>query len=320
MTVLPTRRPSATTAPAYPSSASPSVADRLLTMLAPASWGTTYVVTATLLPPDRPMLAAALRALPAGLLVLALVRRLPPAPVWWWRFLVLGVVNFAAFFPLLFFAAYRLPGGVAATMSAAQPLMVAGLAWLVLSTRTPARQLVAAVVGVAGVALLTLTAAARLDPVAVVAMLAAVGLISLGIVLGKRWGSPGSPLMSTGWQMTLGGLVLAPFTVAFEGLPDSLSLANIAGYGYLATIGGALSYLLWFRGIERLSPTSVSLSTLVNPLTATLAGLLILGQTLTAPQVVGLAVALGALVIGQTVGRSGGRLGNRGRGGGRRFL
>src|SRR5918998_3633263 len=85
-----------------------SMRDRLLTMLAPASWGTTYVVTATLLPPDRPLLAALLRALPAGLLVLLVVRRMPPAPIWWWRFLALGIVNFTAFFPLLFYAAYRL--------------------------------------------------------------------------------------------------------------------------------------------------------------------------------------------------------------------
>jgi probable blue pigment (indigoidine) exporter len=280
-----------------------SMRDRLLTMLAPASWGTTYVITATLLPPDRPLLAALLRALPAGLLVLLVVRRMPPAPIWWLRFTVLGVVNFAAFFPLLFYAAYRLPGGVAATLGTAQPLMVAGLAWLALRTRTPARQLLAALAGVAGVALMTLTAQARIDALAVVAMLTGVALMALGIVLAKRWGSPGHPLVSTAWQMTLGGLMLAPLTLAVEGLPAGLTTANVLGYTYLATIGGAIAYVLWFRGIARLSPTTVSLLTLSNPLTATLAGLVVLGQTLTPPQVAGLAVALGALVAGQKLSR-----------------
>jgi probable blue pigment (indigoidine) exporter len=280
-----------------------SVRDRLVTMLAPVSWGTTYVVTATLLPPDRPLLAALLRALPAGLLVLLFVRRLPPSPVWWWRFLVLGVVNFAAFFPLLFYAAYRLPGGVAATLGTVQPLMVAGLAWLALRTRTPLPQLLAALAGVAGVALMTLTAQARLDPLAVVAMLVGVGLMALGIILVKKWGSPGHPLMSTAWQMTLGGLVLVPMTLLGEGLPAAVSVANAAGYTYLATFGGALAYILWFRGIGRLSPATVSLLTLSNPLTATLAGLVVLGQTLTSPQVAGLAVALAALVAGQALSR-----------------
>jgi probable blue pigment (indigoidine) exporter len=277
--------------------------DRLLTMLAPVSWGTTYVVTATLLPPDRPLLAAVLRALPAGLLVLLFVRQLPPSPVWWWRFLVLGVVNFAAFFPLLFYAAYRLPGGVAATLGAVQPLMVAGLAWLVLRTRTTVPQLIAALAGVGGVALMTFTAQARLDVVAVAAMLAGVGLMALGIVLAKRWGSPGHPLMATAWQMTLGGVVLVPLALAGEGLPATVTAANVTGYAYLATFGGALAYVLWFRGIERLSPATVSLLTLSNPLTATLAGLVVLGQTLTEAQVAGLAIALAALVAGQVLGR-----------------
>src|SRR4051794_2612416 len=79
--------------------------DLALTAVAPMSWGTTYVVTTSLLPPDRPMLAATLRALPAGLALLAFTRRLPQG-IWWWRALVLGVLNFGAFFPLLFFAAY----------------------------------------------------------------------------------------------------------------------------------------------------------------------------------------------------------------------
>ena len=45
-----------------------------ITALAPLSWGTTYLVTSELLPPGRPLLAAVLRALPAGLLLLALTR------------------------------------------------------------------------------------------------------------------------------------------------------------------------------------------------------------------------------------------------------
>jgi probable blue pigment (indigoidine) exporter len=277
--------------------------DRLWTVLAPISWGTTYVVTATLLPPDRPLLAALLRALPAGLMVLLVVRRLPPSPVWWWRFLALGLVNFAAFFPLLFYAAYRLPGGVAATLGTVQPLVVAGLAWMVLRTRTPVPQLLAALAGVGGVALMTLTAQARPDVLAVLAMLVGVALMALGIVLGKRWGSPGDPLLSAAWQMTLGGLVLAPLTLAVEGLPAILTGAEVAGYTYLATVGGAFAYVLWFRGIERLSPTTVSLLTLSNPLTATLAGLVVLDQTLTPTQLAGLGIALGALVAGQTLTR-----------------
>ena len=73
------------------------------------AWGTTYLVTTEMLPPGRPLTAAVLRALPAGLLLLAVTRTLPPGS-WWWRSAILGTLNIGAFFAFLFIAAYRLPG------------------------------------------------------------------------------------------------------------------------------------------------------------------------------------------------------------------
>ena len=89
--------------------------DLLLTSAAPAIWGSTYVVTTLMLPPGipRPWL---LRALPAGLLLLLFVRQLPQG-VWWPRVFLLGALNFSVFWAMLFVAAYRLPGGVAATLA-----------------------------------------------------------------------------------------------------------------------------------------------------------------------------------------------------------
>src|SRR5690606_34363117 len=84
------------------------------TALAPVAWGSTYLVTTELLPPDHPAFAAVTRALPAGLLALAIARQMPRG-IWWWRCLVIGALNIGIFFPLLFVAAERLPGGVAAT-------------------------------------------------------------------------------------------------------------------------------------------------------------------------------------------------------------
>ncbi|QXJ24041.1 EamA family transporter [Actinomadura graeca] len=276
--------------------------DLALAALAPASWGTTYVVTTTLLPADRPLLAATMRALPAGLVLLAVNRRLPKGH-WWWKSAVLGMLNFGAFFPLIFFAAYRLPGGVAATIGSVQPLLVAMGSLLVLRARPARAVLYAAFVGTGGVALLTLSAEARLDPLGIAAMLTATSLMAVAIVLAKKWAPPESPLVMTGWQLTVGGLALAPFTLAFEGVPSSVTGENLAGFAYLGIVGTAAAYALWFRGIERLAPTSVSLLGLTNPMVATIAGLAILGQTLTGLQILGFTIALGALVAGQALNR-----------------
>ncbi len=272
----------------------------LVTALAPIVWGTTYLVTTELLPPDRPLLATVLRALPAGLLLVVLGRRLPHG-MWWWRALVLGALNIGVFFALLFVAAYRLPGGVAAIIIALQPLLVAGLATRLLSERLTLRTTIAGAAGVAGVSLLVLRADAQLDGLGVAAALGAAIVMATGVVLSKRWPPPAPLLATTGWQLVAGGLVVLPVALLVEGPPPmAWSTASLAGYGYLTIIGAALTYPLWFRGIRALSPTDVTFLGLLSPLVATALGWLVLDQELGATQALGGLIVLAAIAVAQT--------------------
>lgn len=272
----------------------------LLTAVGPATWGTTYVVTTQFLPPDRPLLAATVRALPVGLLMVLAGRTLPRGG-WWWKAAVLGALNIGVFFALLFVAAYRLPGGVAATLGAVQPLVVAGLAVPLLGQRLQARTVVIGIVGVVGVALLVLRATAVLDALGVAAGIVATVAMAGGVVLTKRWGRPVSLVTFTGWNLAAGGLLLAPLTVLVEGLPASVTPTNAWGFTYLALVNTALAYAVWLRGLERLPATNVSFLALTSPVVATVAGWLALGQSLTGWQLVGLVLALGSLVAAQGV-------------------
>src|SRR5690606_2074355 len=139
-----------------------------LTAIAPAVWGTTYIVTTHLLPVGHPFFAAMMRALPAGLIAIALARQLPRGS-WWWRSLILGVLNMGAFFPLLFIAAQHLPGGVAATLGATQPMVIAFLAVVILRERLSRWRLLWGGVGLLGVGLVVLGPDAGLDLVGVLA-------------------------------------------------------------------------------------------------------------------------------------------------------
>lgn len=136
--------------------------DILLTALAPVIWGSTYIVTTQLLPPGYPVTAAAIRALPAGLVLLVALRKFPKG-IWIGRSLVLGALNFTIFQSRLFVAAYRLPGGVAATAGAVQPLIVVFVAAALLGQRVLPLSVVATLGGVIGVALLVLRSDAQLD-------------------------------------------------------------------------------------------------------------------------------------------------------------
>lgn len=278
--------------------------DVLLTASAPAIWGSTYLVTTEALPEGYPLTLAVLRALPAGLLLLVFVRRLPPL-AWAGRLLILGALNFAGFWALLFVAAYRLPGGVAATLGAVQPLVVILLARLLLGTPVRAGAVAAALAAVAGVALLVLGPEARLDSLGLAAGLGAAAAMAAGTVLSRKWQPPVSPLVFTAWQLTAGGSLLVPMALVAEPALPQLTPLNVVGITWLALAGAAVSYALWFRGIARLEPGAVSLLGVMSPLTAVVLGWVWLGQMLTPVQGIGAAIALGSAWLGQTASRSG---------------
>ncbi|MGS1110061.1 EamA family transporter [Achromobacter anxifer] len=276
--------------------------DLLLTALAPAIWGSTYVVTTLMLPQDYPLTVAMLRALPAGLLLLLAVRQLPQG-IWWLRAFILGALNFSVFWALLFVAAYRLPGGVAATLGAIQPLVVILLARSLLGTPVRGLSVLAALGGLGGVALLVLTPKAALDPVGIAAGLVSAASMALGTVLSRRWQPPVSALTFTSWQLTAGGILLAPLALAAEPALPPLSALNVAGIAYLGLIGAALTYVLWFRGVARLEPAVVSSLGFLSPITAVLLGWSILGQQLSAAQIAGMAIVVASVWLSQRAQR-----------------
>ncbi|GAA4294130.1 EamA family transporter [Streptomyces venetus] len=275
-----------------------------LTALAPISWGTTYALTTEFLPADRPLFTGLMRALPAGLLLLAVARVLPRG-AWWWKAAVLGALNIGAFFPLLFLSAYRLPGGMAAVVGSAGPLFVAGLSALLLGQRPTRRTLLTGAVAAFGVSLVVLRAAGALDALGVLAAVAATASMSTGTVLTQRWGRPEGvgPLALTGWQLTAGGLLIAPLALLVEGAPPALDARAAGGYLYLAVANTAVAYWLWFRGIGRLTATQVTFLGPLSPLTAAVVGWAALDQALTPVQLVGMGLTFGATVAGQFVTR-----------------
>ncbi|GAA0690901.1 DMT family transporter [Streptomyces cellulosae] len=271
-----------------------------LTALAPVSWGTTYVVTTELLPPERPLFTALVRALPAGLLLLVFDRVLPRG-AWWWKAGVLGALNIGAFFPLLFLAAYRLPGGLAAVVGSVGPLLVLGLSALLLGRRPALRDVLAGTVAALGVSMVVLRAAGALDALGVAAAFASTASMAAGTVLTQKWGRPEGvgPLALTGWQLTAGGLLIAPLAFLVEGAPPALDAGAAGGYAYLVLVNTALAYVLWFRGIGRLTATQATLLGPLSPLTAAVLGWALLDESLTALQLAGMTLAFGATVAGQ---------------------
>ncbi|WP_114011001.1 EamA family transporter [Cohaesibacter intestini] len=276
--------------------------DIFLTALAPAIWGSTYLVTTEMLPDGYPITVAALRALPAGLLLIAITRSLPPRH-WLGRTFLLGSFNFSLFWVLLFVAAYRLPGGVAATLGALQAMIVIFMARGWLGTPIRSSAVAAAATGVFGVALLLIGPDASLDPIGVAAGIGGAASMAAGTVLSRKWLPPVSALSFTAWQLTAGGLILMPLALVFEPALPPLTTLNLAGFVWLGLIGAALTYAIWFRGVARIEPGAVSMLGMMSPLTAVLLGWGLLGQSLSPMQIAGAVIIIGSVWAGQRANR-----------------
>ena len=265
----------------------------LATALAPLIWGSTYLVTTEFLPPNRPLTAALIRCLPAGLLLLLWTREWPRRAVVP-RLVTIGVLNIAFFQIMLFVSAYRLPGGLAAILNSTQTLLVLALMTLA-GLRPPKAAWLAALFGVAGIVLLVASPQSRYDPIGIAAALAGALAMATGIFLTKRWQLQLSVLALTGWQLTIGGLCLLPLALALEPSLPVLTARNLGGYAYLCLCGTLLAYVLFFRGIRQLSPATVSSLGLLSPVCAFALGWIFLDQRLGLRAFIGFALVLASI-------------------------
>ncbi|MGI5487832.1 EamA family transporter [Microtetraspora malaysiensis] len=269
-----------------------------LTAVAPVAWGTNYFVTHEFLPADRPLYGAALRALPAGLVLLAL-RRQRPHGAWWWRSAVLGLLNMSVFFVLVYAASQLLPTSVASTIMAVSPLTMMLIAWPLVSERPRTAHLAGAAVGLGGVCLMLLTGVEGVSFPGVLASAVAMLVSSFGHILAKRWSAGADVLASTAWQLTAGGLFLLPVAAAVEGPPPALSMPTLLAFGYVALVATALAFAAWFTGLRHLPAGTVGLIGLLNPVTGVLLGTAVAGEVLTVQQLCGLVLVLAGVVLGQ---------------------
>lgn len=264
----------------------------LIAVLAPIFWGSTYSAVALFLADLSPYWMAVWRALPAGLLMLLISRRGLPLSVP--RMLAVSFFNIAAFFLLLFVAAYRLPGAVAGTLGATLPLVLMLLQWLTEGKRPQLKMLMLALLGLAGVGLL-LNPSTDIDWVGAGAMLAATVFVAQSTLWMKRWEAK-DIFGLTAWQLVIGGVMLIPFAWLLAGPPQAISLHAVPGLIWVIVLNTAVGYWAYIRSITVLGPNRQSIIMFLNPLTAVTLGVLWVNETLQPMQWVGIGLILASLI------------------------
>ena len=270
--------------------------DLLSLVLLGVLWGASFLFIRVAVPVFGPFPLVEARVALAALALLlygVAAGRLPKLRAHWRRFLVLGLVNSAVPFSLIAFAEIELTASLAAILNSTTVLFTAVVAAWTGEALTSGK-LFGVVLGVVGVAVLVgwdpveLTAAVLLS---VGAMLLASLSYAIGATYAKRAFAALPPTtMAVGQQSGAAAILLVPAAVSLpeQRIPLAAGLAVLG----LALLSTAVAYLLYFRLIENVGPTSTVTVTFLVPVFGLLFGVVLLDEPFGAGTLLGLAIIL----------------------------
>ncbi len=274
-------------------------------ILSSAFGGTAIVATRYLAGAMDPILIGALR-FGGGFSVLLLVTLIQPRP-WparsdWGGVAGLGLLFFGLF-PVLFNAAliYTTAARGALALSTLPLLTMSAAALLGIEPIT-LRRIAGVVVAMSGVAL-ALTNGLRDAPSGAwrgdLIMVAAAACMALYNVWSRPYVARATALTFAAAGMGVGAGALAVVVLANDSAEALLHLEPSQWWAisYLALVGGALVFYLWAFGLGRTSPTLVAVAVAVNPVTAAVIAVPVLGEKLSGSLVFGLIAVVSGISI-----------------------
>jgi drug/metabolite transporter (DMT)-like permease len=279
--------------------------DWLLLVALSVLWGMSYLFIAVANTEVPPFTLALARVGLAALALVPLVRlaglHLPATAAGWWPFVALGLVSNAIPFTLMIHGQLRIASGVAAVLNATTPLFTLVVARIFAGDALTANKLAGILIGVAGVAVLVGPEALGANASSVIGMLCVLGgSLSYAVsALCMRRLRDIPPLVSSAAQLVCSSAMLLPLAGVAERfwllpLPGAPAILAVLG---LALVSTALAYIVFFRIVASAGPSNVMLVTLLIPVTATILGVLLLGEALTLHQVAGALVIASGLVV-----------------------
>ncbi|WP_422029400.1 DMT family transporter [Roseovarius sp.] len=281
-------------------------------------WGGSFFLAEIALR-DVPPLTITLHRVAWALPVLFLVIRLrgiaiPRSPRTWGAYLVMGALNNAIPFSLIFWGQTRIDSGLASILNGTTAVFAAVVAGLLLADEPLSpRKITGALFGLAGVAaIMGPGALSGLDPanLAQLAILGAALSYAFASVWGRAMLSGTPPEMNALGMLTGSTLLMLPLVLLTDGAP-TLALPGAAWAALLAlsTLSTALAYLLYFGILARAGAANLMLVTLMIPPVAVALGAGVLGERLSPGAITGFALIAVGLVV--TDGRVMSRLGQR---------
>ncbi|PZU93031.1 MAG: EamA family transporter [Pseudanabaena sp.] len=280
-------------------------------------WGTAMVVMKAVMPHTSPMFMAAVRLIPAGLLLVVggiyFGKQQPKGWLAWLWIGLFALIDGTMFQGFLAQGLVRTNAGLGSLLIDSQPLAVAVLAAVLYKERIGISATFGLLIGILGIGLIGLPADllkamlsgdfttvinAGIFTIGEWFMLGASLSMAIGTILIRPVVRYADPVMATGWHMVLGGLPLLLFSNQFEQNQwQDLGAWGWLGMLYMAVMGSAIAYGLFFFFASSGSLTTLSALTFSTPVFALIFSSLFLGENLTLVQWLGVILTLSSIYL-----------------------
>ena len=277
-----------------------------------AVWGSTYLAISVAVETLPPFLMAAARFGAAGALLVgwSVLRDgrafVPPTRREWRDSLIVGGLLLGGGMGLVAFGEQTIPSGITALLIATMPVWVAIFGRIFLGERLPRVAIFSIALGFAGVAILVgpsaFGGAGALDPLGLAAVLISPIAWSIGSLFAShRAMLPSRPLVATGIQMVLGGLVLALMGMLTGELgsvdPGSITLESVLAVLYLLVMGSLVAFTV-YGWMLRVAPLPlVATYAYVNPVVAVILGAIIINEPIDLRTIVAGAIIVTSVAV-----------------------
>ena len=263
---------------------------RIVWLILCCIWGSTWLFIKIGLTALPPFTFAGIRFLVASLILALLVTvrrvRWPRTRREWTLIAVVGVLQFAFNYGLVFWGEQYISSGLAAVLQATFPafgLVIAHL-YLPQERMTPGRVL-GVLLGVFGVAVIfsnQLSIAGSMALLGSVALVLSAFFGSYGNVLVKAYGAKIDPQVLAAGQMVFGFVPLLAIGIATEGNPLRFHWTTMAVVSlvYLIVIGSVVAFALYYWLVRKMDVTNTMLIALVTPVVAVILGMIVLHEKL----------------------------------------
>lgn len=269
-------------------------------------WGSTYLAIRWSVATLPPLLLVGVRSLTAGAILLAWARMRggeAPTRAQWRAAAVTGALYFLIGHGALFWAEQHVDSGLAALMFATEHFWVVLIAWALPGGRAPSlKAAIGIVLGLAGVAMLSVGGDGGLNALGVAALLVSAGAWAVGALYFKAPRRPASPLYASGMPLVMGGAMLMLASAA-AGEPGRVQAADftplaIGSMLYLIVFGSIIAFTAFTWLIETEGASRALSSAYVNPFVAVVLGWALGGEELTVRMLIaGAAIVLAVVLI-----------------------